>query len=441
MTTPENAQLINAEVEDNPGQQGREVPRVNRAFFVRLSLAALLSAALIAGVVMRETLLPAAFRRSRATDIGSLMSASEVDGVKVPRRGQVVATDGPATSTTFTVTLTTLTVTSTTLTTITETTTRKGSFLVIGDWGFDAQTHGTFKDNGCQRLIADTMLQTMRSLGDVKFVVNVGDSFYPQGVKSKSDPQWQTKWRDIFGEEVRSVPWYSTYGNHDYQGDPCACAETPADCAQVNFDCSNKDFFCMPGLSYNVSFPDLDLELVGLDLNYYMWGWNTQCEGKEGRKKCSPEDCVYTDCDGKCRGNLQWRAKEAFDLFNERAQKSTAKNLVVFSHYPTDYLWNETEFLGKLSDPSKHHIEYFGGHRHSVDQQSTWQTKPNNNWLVGGGGGWGCEGGFYMYPPRQGFVVGEIDAYGGLTTYSVLVNHTTCCPTITKPAWKPKFEY
>ena len=33
----------------------------------------------------------------------------------------------------------------------------------------------------------------MRELGDVEFVINVGDRFYPGGVSSKSDPQWDTQ--------------------------------------------------------------------------------------------------------------------------------------------------------------------------------------------------------------------------------------------------------
>ena len=124
---------------------------------------------------------------------------------------------------------------------------------------------------------------------DVNFVINVGDSFYPDGVSSKDDPQWEVKWRQVYSPEarawflsylrvvslsfsdgvhfgctpwksmkihehplvingrsaysipfselqnlsltgrlsgqVRGVPWYSIYGNHDYHADPCAAAQ------------------------------------------------------------------------------------------------------------------------------------------------------------------------------------------------------------------------
>merc|ERR1711971_782908 len=75
---------------------------------------------------------------------------------------------------------------------------RKGSFLVIGDWGHDPSVHGNVKTDALQRAIAAQMLAKFRELGDVKFIVNLGDSFYPTGITSKSDSKWQTRWRNIF---------------------------------------------------------------------------------------------------------------------------------------------------------------------------------------------------------------------------------------------------
>jgi predicted phosphodiesterase len=48
------------------------------------------------------------------------------------------------------------------------------------------------------------------------FVVLLGDNFYPTGVSSTSDPQWQT----AFVEPYQSVdaPFYAVLGNHDYGG-------------------------------------------------------------------------------------------------------------------------------------------------------------------------------------------------------------------------------
>jgi len=243
-----------------------------------------------------------------------------------------------------------------------------------------------------------------QALGDVKFLINVGDSFYPGGVASKDDPQWQIKWRDVYSDALRSIPWYSVYGNHDMHQDPCSCSDNVWDCAQVNADVNDLSSFYMPALSWFKEHPELDLEVVGLDLNAF---------GGIG-------DCQWTPCHQKCAELTRERSEHAFDLFYERMRKSSAKNLLVFSHYPTDYFVGKPEFLGNLSDNSSHHIEYFGGHRHGVDQISTVSTAPNNNWLVGGGGGWGCDG------DDVGFLVGEIADDLTIKTYPVLIEG--CCP-------------
>merc|ERR1712136_705178 len=104
----------------------------------------------------------------------------------------------------------------------------------------------------------------------------------------------------------------------------------------------------------------------------------------------------------------------------ERYQESTAKTLVVFSHYPVDYLYANPEILDLLPDQSKHDIVYFGGHRHNTDQNGP-SIAPNTQWLVGGGGGYGCDGG------QQGFMGGFVWADGTVTTEVKLVKTSDCC--------------
>lgn len=306
---------------------------------------------------------------------------------------------------------------------------RLGSFLVIGDWGFDDRIHGNTKTRKCQQAIADKMHKVMQQLGDVKFIINVGDSFYPRGVTSKSDPQWNTKWRNVYSQELRSVPWYSVYGNHDYQQDPCACASMPHECAQVNSDVASLDYFYMPSYNWWIEHPELGVEVIGLDLNHFEWAWDHEAPDN---KRCML-DCVYTKCPAACESNTRYRAKEAVKLLQERSHQSTAKNLLVFSHYPTDYLWKLPKTLEHLRNNSGgRHVEYFGGHRHNVDQTSTISTHPNNNWLVGGGGGWSCD------PPKgqepqQGFLVGQIGEDHELKMTPHLVDAAICCAPLPPP--------
>jgi len=295
---------------------------------------------------------------------------------------------------------------------------RRGSFLVLGDWGFDEDLHGNVNDTGCQRAIADRMLEKFEELGDVQFIINVGDSFYPQGLKGPDDPQWDTKWRNIYHEKLRSVPWYSVYGNHDYHHDPCACSPDPNDCAQVNWDVNNLTRFYMPGYNWYREHPDLNLEVVGLDLNKFMDGWNMTAKADE----LNFADCQWTPCKAECIGNMNARAEQAFDLFADRYENSDAKNLLVFSHYPTDYFSSRQDFLRNLSNNSNHDIIFFGGHRHNVDNTTTWGTAPNRNWVVGGGGGWSCDG------PSQGFLVGTVGLDDWVETTPVLVDYSVCCP-------------
>jgi len=300
---------------------------------------------------------------------------------------------------------------------------RRGAFLVIGDWGWDHLAHGNVESKQCQTAIADAMNETFRKLSDVKFIVNVGDSFYPGGVLNKSDVQWDTKWRNIYSPELRSVPWYSVYGNHDYHHDPCACSSDKKDCGQVNDDITNLDYFYMPDTSWFKEHPELGIEVVALDLNKYMYSWHKDA------KPISPgmEDCSWhVACKEQCIENTAKRGEEAMDLFHKRVENSNFDNLIVFSHYPTDYFRDAPSFTDALKTPKKK-LHYFGGHRHNTDNTSTFDITPNVNWLVGGGGGWSCDPNGDWAGCKQGFMVGEIDLDGTISVYPVIIDKMECC--------------
>merc|ERR1740138_721976 len=120
----------------------------------------------------------------------------------------------------------------------------------------------------------------------------------------------------------------------------------------------------MNGTSYYVEHPELALEVVALDYNEYMEGWDNTHNIHKYRQ---PHDCQYTPCQEKCEKLLKQRANTSNHLHMERKAATDAKILVVFSHYPTDYLWMNPKLLASLSDSKKHHVAYFSGHRHSVD--------------------------------------------------------------------------
>lgn len=65
----------------------------------------------------------------------------------------------------------------------------------------------------------------------IRFILALGDNFYPHGVHSVDDHKWQTNWADVFlnSEELR-VPWKAILGNHDCEG------------AQAQIDFTHSEF-------------------------------------------------------------------------------------------------------------------------------------------------------------------------------------------------------
>jgi acid phosphatase len=55
-----------------------------------------------------------------------------------------------------------------------------------------------------------------------QFVISTGDNFYPKGLKSADDPQFQTTFEQIYDDPALMIPWYVVLGNHDYRGNVTA---------------------------------------------------------------------------------------------------------------------------------------------------------------------------------------------------------------------------
>lgn len=87
-----------------------------------------------------------------------------------------------------------------------------------------------------------------------------------------------------------SWPPRRTPGNHDYQRDPCICTDDISQCAQVNADEHNRDFFFMPNYTYYKGLPHMDLEIIAMDSNQFMEGWNHSITREEPESYHSPSD-------------------------------------------------------------------------------------------------------------------------------------------------------
>ena len=87
------------------------------------------------------------------------------------------------------------------------------TILVTGDWGRRGDMN--------QRQVGLAMEQAARELG-CRFVLSVGDNFYPDGVDSTSDAHWKLSYEQVYDGAHLQVPWYVALGNHDYHGSPQA---------------------------------------------------------------------------------------------------------------------------------------------------------------------------------------------------------------------------
>ena len=133
-------------------------------------------------------------------------------------------------------------------------------FIAIGDTG---------KGNAAQN-------QVGRSIGAFcgahvcDFVVLLGDNFYPTGVSSVTDPQWETSFVKPY--ESVNVPFYAVLGNHDYGGNG-AGTELPKGDVQVAYSAVNPKWR-MPAHHYKWQQGEVDF-FVG-DTNRSMFSVDSQ---------------------------------------------------------------------------------------------------------------------------------------------------------------------
>lgn len=93
------------------------------------------------------------------------------------------------------------------------------NFIFFGDWGTGA------KD---QKDVAAGMKKFCQAT-PCEFAAILGDNFYPSGVKSVDDPQWKTKFLNVY--ESLGLVFHVSLGNHDYGLNPDA---------QIDFTAKSK---------------------------------------------------------------------------------------------------------------------------------------------------------------------------------------------------------
>lgn len=84
-------------------------------------------------------------------------------------------------------------------------------FIVMGDTGTGSSTQKAVAKAIHRKCLAEAK---PGGRGPCEFVLLLGDNFYDVGVKSAKDPQFKTKFEDMYS--FLKLPFYITIGNHDY---------------------------------------------------------------------------------------------------------------------------------------------------------------------------------------------------------------------------------
>lgn len=220
------------------------------------------------------------------------------------------------------------------------------SFFALGDQG-----SGDFR----QWNVARSMEREAEASGDLDFVILLGDNFYPHGVDSIRDMQWNWKFENMYsGRKMATLPFYAVLGNHDVEGNGEAQIE-------YSIKQAGSGRWQMPGHYYSKDFGSDNghplLRIIFLDSN-----------------QLAPDD-------------LQKQIGLIEETFSEAAEQATWR--IVVAHHPIRNFGKHGEtaaWLVKLLPVlKKYHVDlYLAGHDH--DQQFiVHDGEPY--YVVSGGGG------------------------------------------------------
>lgn len=292
--------------------------------------------------------------------------------------------------------------------------TEEQRYFIIGDWGGIVSGSGpplTFKnrptvidpiDTHAQTYVADKMAEVAADLKP-KFVLNVGDNFYPGGISSpgtcnaetdKTDPAGQIIFTNVFenvykGPGLDGVEWWGVLGNHDYGGYHY----------NVHWDQnifytwnSPKSRWLTPALYWKrtAQFRNFSAEFFFVDTNKVDTYGNPDADpehnicarshnqppqplGCNGTSMTSPDTC-WKFFDDLWKDQKEWLAKEL--------QASTAEWQIIVTHYPPNFEPCRSTWESYLVE---YGVDFYvSGHTHL---QHTNTTFGETAFVISGGGG------------------------------------------------------
>jgi acid phosphatase len=222
------------------------------------------------------------------------------------------------------------------------------TFVTLGDWG--GANLGSYHKTG-ELAVAKQMAKTMTA-NKSKFIINVGDNFYYDGIRSASDPLWAEDYEDVFTDPSSFVPWYSILGNHDYGFNPAA---------QLQYKSPHKDRWVMParywtkrvalgGSGKFASFVFLDTTPCVRE--------NLTCSGEA----CDPPAREAPKFSANVRSQS---CSTQFAWFKRTMSQIDAQDwIIVAGHHPADEL-NVEDFVSVFQE---HNMDaYLAGHSHELE--------------------------------------------------------------------------
>eukprot|EP01038_Epipyxis_sp_PR26KG_P010456 gene10456-14044_t len=186
------------------------------------------------------------------------------------------------------------------------------TFYAIGDYGYPTPDI---------KQTAFAMSDYAISNEPPKFILALGDNFYPNGVQSVSDSLFKRFWIDVFLKyDSLRVPWRVVLGNHDYEGN-----------AQAQIDYTNhesnpdKIWYC-PSNNYEFS------EIIRSSSN---------------PQNITNVDFFALDTNGCQHQFLQQELVSNINNLNSKLNLSNAKWKIVFGHHPVHTKSRKHGLLGK----------------------------------------------------------------------------------------------
>lgn len=192
------------------------------------------------------------------------------------------------------------------------------TFYAVGDYGTPYSRLGELMAMWC-----DDSDPTKRP----KFILSLGDHFYPSGVESVDDSQWDTCYKNVFlrYDQLR-VPWKAVLGNHDYRGSVQA---------QIDYSSHPSNPFCiqsqlgrawqMPAKNYKFSehlkspatVTSSSLASTAAVVDFFALDTNGV---QSGVRDCAP--------------GIERELHENIAQLNDALAASTAHWKIVFGHHP-----------------------------------------------------------------------------------------------------------